>query len=455
MNHRVLVFLMVICSGLGGILYGYDIGVISGALLFIRKTIPMNDFQIGIIVGAVLGGGFIANLITGSLADLFGRRTMIIIASLVFIIGIVAILETQSFVWLLVSRLILGIGVGIVSVAVPLYLSEVAPTRVRGMSVTVFQLFLTFGIVLAYFVDLLFTPSGNWHGMFAVLFIPSLLLLIAMLYLPESPRWLVANKKNDQAKNVLSRTRPHFEAQIELEAIHDSLTQSKSSWGELFSAKLILPLFIAMFIAASNQLTGINSILQYAPLIIKKAGIHSHTLLMKDTVVIGLVQFITCILALFLIDKVGRKALLIIGTGGLIVADTFLALVAHSHISLHLQGVFQLAGLIAWIIFYAIGPGVVVWLVFAELLPTRVRGRGVALCLFFNSLCSAVLSSVFLPIIDHIGMANTYWLLGFFTLLYFLVAVFLLPETKGKSLEEIQSYFENKTKIYKEVVSAT
>lgn len=446
-RNKTFTLFIIFCAGLGGILYGYDIGVISGALLFVQKTIPMSQSETGFIVGAVLTGGLVGTLFTGPLADKFGRRFMILLACIVFIIGISAILLANSFITLLLARLLLGVGVGVVAVAVPLYLTEIAPAKIRGRSVTVFQLLLTFGILLAYFIDLIFTPSGNWRGMFAVILIPATILFLSMLVLPETPRWLLSKNRHEKAKCVLAKTHHHTEAHNEFNQILESLKTTSGNWKMLFARNLWLPLFVALVIAACNQLTGINVLLQYAPIVIQEAGLDSNVGTMFGTIGIGLINFLGTILALILIDHFGRKRLLIIGTMGIIIAYSYLGFLPHFTAPGKLAAELTLIGFFAFIFFFAIGPGVVVWLAISELLPTKVRGQAVALCLFVNSLAASLLSTIFLPIEHTIGMANTYWLLAAFTTIYFLTALFLLPETKGKTLEEIQLFYAKKKEI--------
>lgn len=441
-KRKLYVFSIIFFAGIGGVLYGYDIGVISGALLFMQKTITLSQEQIGFIVGGVLTGGLVGTLIAGKLADSFGRKTVIISSCFLFFLGIALIITATDFWYLFIARLSLGIGVGVVAVTVPLYLTEIAPTKMRGRSVTIFQLMLTFGIVLAYFVDLLFVPTENWKGMFAVILIPTTVLLIGMSFLPESPRWLLAHNKAHKAKEVLLKTHEHFEAEEEYKQIEISLKSNISGkFKDLFSKKLLAPLTVALVIAICNQLTGINVLLQYAPLVIQKAGLNSAFGTMMGTVGIGLINFLVTGLAFFLIDRFGRKFLLIFGTAGVVLSYIYLGVLLHIVPVGQLQATLSLVGFFAYIFFFAIGPGVVVWLAISELLPTQVRGQGVALCLFANSLFASVLSTGFLMIESSLGMAGTYFLFAGFTLVYCLTAIFYLPETKGKTLEQIQEFF--------------
>lgn len=443
-RQDIWVFAISLLVGIGGILYGYDIGVVSGALLFIHKSIPMTDAQTGVIVGAVLGGGLVGTLIAGPLADRYGRRFMIATSSLVFIAGVACILAAHSFQAMLLARLLLGIGVGIVAVAVPLYVAEIVPANNRGKYVTFFQLFLTFGIVLAYFVDLAFTPSGNWRGMFAVVLIPAVVLFVAMFFLPETPRWLIAHSRDRDAYRVLKLTHPIDQVNGEAEHIKASIHTSEGNWGDLINRKMALPLFIAIGIAILNQWTGINSFLQYAPHILKSAGLGSNVVVMMGSAGIGMVNFICTLIAIFLVDRIGRRPLLIVGVAGIIISEVFLGVVNEVHLATSVTGMLSLVGLLGFIFSYAIGPGVVVWLAISELFPTQVRGKGIAICLFFNSLAGTLLASEFLILTRHLGVSGTYWLCAFFSLFYLLIAMFYLPETKAQTLEDIQDYFEHK-----------
>ncbi|RDI40996.1 sugar porter family MFS transporter [Aquicella lusitana] len=448
MNHtknKTFLFWIACLVSLGGILYGYDIGVISGALLFIQNSIPMTDTQTGIIVGAVLAGGLAGTLLAGPVGDRYGRRFLILLSSVIFMLGVCLILLAHSFLMMLYARLLLGVGVGVVAVAVPLYVAEIVPAQDRGKYMTFFQLLLTFGIVLAYVVDLIFTSTGNWRAMFAVVLVPALILFLGMLFLPETPRWLMANNHPHRARDVLLQIRPSAEeVEKDMQLIQSSLRQTQGSWLELFSRQFWVPTLIAVGIAIFNQLTGINSFLQYAPLILKNAGIGSDMVTMIGSAGIGLLNFLCTIVAIALIDTLGRRPLLLTGVAGVMVSECYLGAVQYLGQDPFITGLLSLAGLFAFIVFFAIGPGVVVWLAISELFPTRVRGKGIAFCLFFNSLASTVLATFFLSLSHTLGMSQTYWLFAFFTLAYFLIAFFLLPETKTKSLEEIQFHFEKK-----------
>ena len=436
-NHKKhYLFLLLILVGVGGILYGFDIGVIGPALEFLKQSIVLNTVQTEWVVGGVFVGGLFGTLVAGPLADNFGRKLVVALSALVFMIGVLSILVAHGFILLMVGRILLGTGVGLVAVAVPLYAVELAPTKYRGRAVTIFQLLLTSGIVLAYFIGLLFQGSHDWRAMFAIVLIPSAILLFGTFVLPQSPRFLVSKGNESEARKVLLKTRPADEAERDLQEIHDSFKHTKGTWSELFSKRLAFALFVAGSIAILQQLTGINSFLQYAPLMLKNAGLGSLSIL--GSLGITILNLITTIVGMSLVDRIGRKPLLLGGLIGIIIGEVFLGSLQFFHLAVQTKGVLSLVGLLIFIVGYAIGPGVVVWLAMSELFPTRDRGKGLAVCLFLNSLGSTLVATSFLTLSHNIGISNVYFLGAFFTLLYFLVANFGLPETKGHSLEEIQ-----------------
>lgn len=446
LKHNKFILWVAGLVSIGGILYGYDIGVISGALLFIKNSITMNDTQVGYIVGAVLGGGLFGTLAAGPIGDRFGRKFLIAISALIFIVGIFEILLATTFISIFSARLLLGTAIGMIAVAVPLYVAEIVPSKNRGKYMTLFQLFLTFGIVLAYFVDLIFTPSGNWRGMFAVLLLPAAIFFTGILFLPETPRWLIANNKPEKARKILAKIRQHEdEIEAEMNSIAGSFNRVRSSWREFLTPQFLNATFTAVSIAVFNQLTGINSFLQYAPLILKNAGMSSNELTMLGSVGIGMLNFIFTIVAIALIDSLGRRPLLLAGVFGVMVSEVYLGIITYFVPHSPATGMLILGGLLLFIASFAIGPGVVVWLAISELFPTRFRGKGIAICLFFNSLAATILSVYFLPLVKFLGMGATYWLFALFSLGYFLIVLFSLPETKSRTLEEIQLSFENKS----------
>jgi len=445
MRFRLFTLSMMIFAGIGGVLYGYDIGIITGAMLFIRQHIPMTDQQMSLLAGAVLGGGALATLITGPLSDFFGRRKMILLASVLFLIGVFLVVAAHQYWTLMLGRIVQGIGVGIVTIAVPLYIAESVPSEVRGRGVSVFQLLLTAGILLASLVGLYFTPTGNWRGMFISAAVPGAILLIGCSFLGDSPRWLAMHNQWDKALKVLRRTRTQADAEKEIDLIRESLSHrmdKKRPHHYLWQRRFMVPLGIVLAVAVLNQLTGINSILQFSALILKQSGLKSNLADMLGSTLVTAVNFLVTLVVLSLVDKIGRRKLLTWGTAGIVISMIYTGFVYYLLPVSSLRGELLLIGIIAYILTYAMGPGVLVWLVLSELLPSRIRSTGMAIGLFLNSLTSTVLASVFLDIAHAFTFASVFWLCGGFTVIYFLIALRLIPETKGKTLEEIERIFE-------------
>lgn len=436
---------IAIFAGLGGILYGYDIGVISGALIFMKTSLHLSTGELSTIVAAVLGGGAIATLITGSLADYYGRRTMINIAGGIFIVGVLVLVFANNYAIVMIGRLVQGIGVGIITIIIPLYLTEAAPSSIRGRSVTIFQLFLTGGILLAFVIDLLFVKSGNWRAMFACVLVPAFALFIGSFFLTRSPRWLYSKGRYEEAKAALLKSHTEEEAAYdihEMSKLH--LEQSNISIAVflkyLSQKQYLVPFLIALSVACLNQLTGINSILQFSTLMLKSSGLSSTVVSMLGSIGVGLINFLTTVVALYLIDKVGRKILLSIGTAGAAFALLYSGIICFLPND-STKGILLIIGLLVFIFSFAIGPGVVVWLALSELLPMSIRSKGMAVCLFVNSLVSAILASVFLGLAHSSGFETVFFLCAVCTLIYFFIAAFVLPETKNQTLEEIEEQF--------------
>lgn len=446
-HPRVFTFFMIIMAAIGGVLYGYDLGIISGAMAFLNRDIVMTTTQLHIMPGAVLFGGAFSTLITGPLCDWVGRRKMIIIAAVIFIVGVIVIATANAYSALLIGRLIQGIGVGIVTIAVPLYLAEAAPSQVRGEAIGTFQLLLTAGILMSSLVGLYFTTYGNWRAMFWSALAPGILLFIGGWILPESPRWLSLKGHFDKALAALIRSRPQTVAEHELALMQKAIAASQQTQQQqpfsLWRKQFIRPLLIVLTVACLGQLTGINSLLQLAPTILKNAGLGSNTIAMLGNTAITALNFVVTIVALFLIDRLGRRFLLCLGTAGIVVALTYSGIIFYCLAASELKGMLLLAGILVFILFFAIGPGVVIWMVISELLPLRIRSSGMAVALFLNSMTSALLATFFLGLAETIGYYGVFWLCAFFTFLYFITVFFFVPETKNKTLEEIETHFNS------------
>ncbi|WP_084188783.1 sugar porter family MFS transporter [Salinisphaera hydrothermalis] len=438
-----MAWLAIAIAALGGMLYGYDIGIIAGALVFMKSALSLSGSEMSLIVAAVLGGGSLATLIGGPIADAIGRKATLLISGVVFAIGVIVTAMAAGYVGALGGRLIQGIGVGLVTIVVPLYLVEVMPPAIRGRSVTLFQLFLTFGILAGYLVGYFFNGTGDWRAMFITALVPAVAFVLLGLVLPKSPRWLIKKGRPDEARAALARTHSAEETEStfnELAAQTDDDGVS-ARWSLLLAPGYRRAFFLALGIGLLNQLTGINTLLQFNTVILDQSGLSGGATAVLGSVTVGLTNFVVTIIGLVLIDRVGRRPLLVLGTAGATVALAFMALIHLFTVPSLFQGYATLAGLIGFVIFFAIGPGIVVWLAISEVLPLAIRAKGMAVALFANSLMSAILAAVFMDIVSVAGYAGAFGLLAVAVFIYMLVAIFPLPETKGRKLEEIETHF--------------
>jgi SP family myo-inositol transporter-like MFS transporter 13 len=543
--NRFLTFI----AGLGGLLYGIDIGIIAAALLYLSRTVDLTLGQTSIIVAAVLGGSMVSSPVAGLLAEWFGRKRMMVVSGLMFVTSVGIIVLSQSFVSLLLGRLLQGMSGGVIAVVVPLYLAECLAPKTRGRGTAIFQLMLTFGIVVAAFVGFYFTrqaeaaiahAAGNavliraaenhaWRSMFLTVVYPGLVFFLGVLFLSESPRWLRRKGRIEDARRALLRSLPEEEAARELDEmalVLQSPQETKAGGGResLLQRKYVIPFVLACVVLAANQTTGINSVLQFLVVILKQAGL-SATHATQGDVAVKLLNFVMTLVAVPLVDRNGRRFLLRLGTGGVVVALFAGALffwrverqrvdvrsevstaISGDSVSLPLRRVIpagetrpmvlsvlysygsgnriaavsttdpdpQLvihpesseAGarltirkamlgpvpapatsalitlcMALFIAAYAVGPGVVVWLVLSELMPVRIRSTGMGIALLLNQGVSAGIAALFLPVVGRYGYAPMFLFWSACTVIYYLTATFFIPETKGKTLEEIELHF--------------
>lgn len=445
-RKKLFAMSVLIFAAIGGVLYGYDLGIIAGAMLFLPKDIPMSTSELSWLVGAVFGGGALATLVTGPLADYFGRRRMIMISSAIFIVGVLVVYFATDYVGILAGRLIQGLGVGIITIAVPLYLAESVPAKLRGVGVSIFQLLLTAGILCAALVGLYFTPTGDWRGMFLSAIIPGVVMFFGCFALSDSPRFLMMKGKFDKARQVLLKFRTKDEVEnilVRMESMRSHHLDAKHKQTEsLWQGRFIKPILIAIALAMLNQLIGTNAILQLSAYLLKASGLHSNVLAMVGGTMITLLNFLVTLVAIFVVDKINRRMLYSIGTAGLTIALFCGGLVLKFIAPSQMQGYMLLTCILFFIAFYAMGPGMLIWVILGEIIPTRARSTGMAVALCLNSFISFGFAGIFIVLADKIGHDGIFWLCSAFGLLYFLMTAFVIPETKGKTLEEIEARFE-------------
>ncbi|MDP5122159.1 MAG: sugar porter family MFS transporter [Spirosomaceae bacterium] len=438
MSSARKVFLWSLSSALGGFLFGFDTAVISGAEQSLQTLWNSNVFEHGLTVSIALIGTVFGALFGGVPADRYGRRVSLFIVAILYLISAVGSAYAVDWHSFLLFRFLGGVGVGISSVVAPMYISEIAPANKRGRLVALFQFNVVFGILVAYLSNYLLSGLGEnaWRWMLGVEAIPAVLFLITILGIPESPRWLILKKgKTELARKILNII---DETQTEgiIKALESKeTTTSAISFKSLFSSKYRTPVMLAVLIAVFNQVSGINAILYYAPRIFEMAGLGKESALLSSAG-IGLVNLISTLIGLALIDKYGRKTLMFVGSFGLIAA---LSLVAQSYFTGNQSGMTVPIFLFIYIAFFAFSQGAVIWVFIAEIFPNEVRAYGQALGSFTHWFMAAIISFTFPFIAETFGGGFTF---SFFAVMMIFQLFFVwkvMPETKGTSLENIQS----------------
>jgi sugar porter (SP) family MFS transporter len=428
-------------AGLGGILYGFDMGVIAAALIYVRDAFHLSTWMQEVLVIAVLIGVMIGALIGGTVADRVGRRKTLIWGAILFIAGsILAPLSPNVYV-LFVARTLLGIAVGFTSVTAPVYVSELAPPQSRGMLIGLYQFALTSGIAMADLVGYWFAASHGWRWMFAFGLLPALLFLFMVLTVPESPRWLFAQNKVEEAELVLKSYTDEAGARLLLEDIRLSLmTKMERRWSALWSPAVRGSLFIAVGFMLLVPATGINAVLYYGPQIFSLAGISSDKSAIFATFLVAITNVLATVIALVLVDRVGRKPLLFAGLGGMTVALLMLAVCFHNQAALgHSLGLIATSCLMFFITCYAFSLGPIAWILVSEVFPLRLRGRGVAAATLSFGTSNFIVSLTFLSLLKAAGTSLTFVIYGAFCILTLIFVRYVIPETKGRELESISA----------------
>lgn len=438
-NYPVSFFVIFVAAiaAIGGILFGFDTGVISGAILFIKHQFLLNAWENGVVVSAALIGAVLGSVLSGWFADQFGRKKMLMIAALIFIVGTLASSYAMSIHELVYARLVLGFGIGIASFTAPLYISEIAPPQMRGALVSLNQLAVTVGIFVSYFVDEHYAKTGAWRWMFGVGTIPAAVLFIGLLFLPDSPRWLCMRGKIVQAFYTLRSIRRTVHVRAEFAGIRASLEQESGGYSDLGKKWLKPALVIGIGLGFFQQFTGINTVIYYAPTIFKLSGFTSNTVAILATMGIGAINVLATIVSIFLVDKVGRKPLLYVGMG--IMTICLFALGASFSVagSDTLKWI-AFGSLFFYVIGFAISLGPIMWLMFTEVFPLRVRGVATSLMASLQWLFNFIVSLTFLTLIKYCHEVGTFGLYGLICLIGIFFVYYKVPETKGVSLERIE-----------------
>lgn len=421
---------------LGGVLFGFDLVIISGTVPFFTKVFQINEFSTGWAVGCINIGAAAGALVAGKLSAAIGRKKLLLICAFLFAITGIATGWAGSFSFFITARLLSGVAVGVAAMVCPVYIAEIAPSSLRGRLVTLYQLAITVGLLLAYFSNYLLLNTGvnNWRWMFSSQTIPSLLFFFGLFFVPESPRWLIEKNKIAAAMDVLKKIGGADYATNEMEIIRESfLNQVKEKVSDLFKSNVWHIVVIGMAVAFFSQADGQNSLFSYAPEIFKQAGVAEDAAFLQS-VIIGVINFIFTFIAIVFIDMVGRRKLLMIGSFLLFLDAMALAVCFYIGGS----GYFILFFVLSFIAIFAATLGPVTWVILSEIFPNRIRSSAMGLATLVLWIANFITTASFPIMKTYFGLHTTFFIHAGICLLYFIFVKTKLPETKGKSLEEIE-----------------
>lgn len=443
--------LITAVAALGGFLFGFDMAVVSGIIGPVKTQFGLSSGQEGLFVSSALLGCIAGVAVSGRLSDIFGRRKMLYLAAILFLLSAIGFAFSKDYTILIAFRVLAGMGVGVASNISPLYISEVAPSGRRGRLVTYYQLAITIGILAAYLSNLFLQrqaaslPESSegllfwlfskevWRGMFLIGVIPSFVFAVLLLTVPESPRWLVQFGKTDAALKILNKTIGPADAPTELNAIAEMATQKKGSFSELLRHPLNKLLTLAMILTALSQFSGINGVIFYGPTIMKSAGIVTNDALLYQ-VLLGVANMLFTLIAIAKVDSWGRRKLYLYGSMGAALA---LALTGFCF-WMNITGWLMLTCIMFFLLFFAFSLGPLKFVISTEIFPTHIRGTALSVCIMTLWVSDYIVNLLFPVLRDQMGIATTFFIFSFFCILSYLYAKKYLFETKGRSLEEIE-----------------
>jgi sugar porter (SP) family MFS transporter len=426
-----------VSATLGGFVFGYELAVISGALLFVRQDLGLSGLQQGALVSAVPLGAMLGGVVAARIADALGRRRALILVAVLFIAGTALAVVAPTYAVLLGARGVTGVAVGAVSSTAPLYLSEIAPPAERGRLVTLNQLMVTLGIVVAYCVGLAFSGSGDWRTMFGVGLVPSGLLLAGMLRAPETPAWLESHGETARAREVLAKVVDQAQAERLLDDLRRGRARSPRAVGvrTLLRSDAAPALFVGATLAALQQFAGINAVIAYAPSIMERTGLSASNSILYS-ILVGVANVAATAVAVRLVDRRGRRPLLLASTAGACASLVLLGVTFE--VSLGDWGSWlSLAGLLAYIASFAVGLGPIFWLLIAEIFPAEARGAGAGVSTAVNWFSGFVVGLLFVPLADAVGQGPTFWIFAAVCAIGVLFVKRYVPETQGRTFTDI------------------
>ena len=442
-DANTFVYVIAVIAALNGLLFGFDLGVISGALLYIKQSFPISSFTQELIVSGMLVGAMIGAAVGGNFADRYGRRRMTLVGALLFFVSALGMALSPTVSWLIGWRFSVGLAVGEASIVGPMVISEMAPPSIRGSLGTLQQLAITIGILVAYILNYvfasLFAGPVAWRWMLGFGMLPAIVLAISMFYLPDTPRWLISEGREAEARNVLQRIRSSDDdVEGEIDDIKEVEQAETGGWSMVFEPWVRPALVVGVGLAVFQQISGINTVLYYAPTIFHSIGLGNLASILS-TVGIGAVMVLMTLVAVRYADRIGRRPLLLIGVSGMTVMLAALGLAFNLSSLSGSIGFLAVAIMILYVAFYAFSLGPMFWLMISEIFPLKVRGAGEGVSSFANWGANLLIALTFLSLVHLIGRGNTFWLYGVLCVVALVFIYYFVPETNGRSLEEIEA----------------
>lgn len=437
--RRAFLLRVSFIAGLGGILYGFDVGIIAAALLFVRNTFSLSTRLQEIVVSVVPAGTMLGAVVGGFLSDRLGRRITLLWSGVIFIVGSILAPLAPNVGALIAARSLLGFAIGFTSVTAPVYVSELSPPQLRGTLIGMYQFALTLGIVFANLIGYWYAAEQSWRLMFATGVLPAAVFLALVFTVPESPRWLFIQDRAEEAKQVLFSYTDARGAQLLLNDIQHAivLKQNRQRWSTFFVTAR-RGLIIAVGFVVLQQLCGINTIVYYGPQIFASAGIDSNQHAILASVLVSVMNMLATVIALFLVDRIGRKPLLYAGVGGMLASLLVLA-ITFGHRATYATGVTAVVCLMFYIACCAASMGPIAWILVGEVFPLQLRSRGAAAATLGYGISNTLVSLTFLSVIHRIGNAWTFGIFAFFCVITLFFTRFIIPETKALELESISA----------------
>ncbi|MBH1930479.1 sugar porter family MFS transporter [Serratia rubidaea] len=439
-SNAQMTFFVCFLAALAGLLFGLDIGVIAGALPFLADEFQITAHQQEWVVSSMMFGAAVGAVGSGWLSYRLGRKYSLMIGAVLFVIGSLCSAFAPNVEVLVVSRVLLGLAVGIASFTAPLYLSEIAPERIRGSMISMYQLMITIGILAAYLSDTAFSYSGAWRWMLGIITIPALLLLVGVIFLPRSPRWLASRGRHEEARQVLEMLRDTTtQAKAELDEIRESLKIKQSGWALFKDNKNFRrAVYLGILLQVMQQFTGMNVIMYYAPKIFDLAGFASTSQQMWGTVIVGLVNVLATFIAIGLVDRWGRKPTLKLGFLVMAIGMGVLGTMMNIGIASTAAQYFAVLMLLMFIVGFAMSAGPLIWVLCSEIQPLKGRDFGITCSTAVNWIANMIVGATFLTMLNSLGSAPTFWVYAALNLLFIVLTIVLIPETKNISLEHIE-----------------